>query len=531
MKFTDLNLSDFIVKGLSSQGFDTATEIQTLAIPLIRGGSDIIGLSQTGSGKTYAYGIPALENINKEYNSVQFLVVCPTRELAAQISDDLRKLTGFNEKIKIAPIFGGSNMDRQIQALRKNAKVVVGTPGRLMDHLRRKTLKLENLKVLVLDEADEMLNMGFKEDIETILKTTPVTRQTVMFSATMPPEIQKLTKQYMKEPVMVKSKNHDSQHAMIKQYYINCDKAQKTSVLEKIYEKVNPWISIVFCNTKRMTEELADSLKKNGLPAVCLHGDMRQSERKRVMENFKKDGAGGILVATDVAARGIDIKNVDIVVNYDFPNNEDYFIHRVGRTGRAGKEGIAFTIINSKNQAKDLHNLIIKTGGKIEEYKSLSTTQWSTKESNQGESKRPLGNQRMQRSNTRQNNTRTSTDNRSGFRSSNDKRGHGENKRNSGDRREQNGVKNFANKRECGKKGDNRNRREQGGFISIDTSYEKIENKNHNEKRRINYNKFEGKGTPNRFEKTDNKKNDSNNFRKPSFGRTNRRGETSCFQK
>lgn len=381
MRFEEMNLADYIVQGLANQGIETATEIQELVLPPIKNGADVIGISQTGSGKTYAYAIPALERIDTELSAVQFLIICPTRELAAQIADDFRKLTNFTSKISVAPIFGGSNMDRQIQALKKGAKIVIGTPGRLMDHLRRKTIKLNNLKMVILDEADEMLNMGFKEDIETILETTPDTRQTVMFSATMPQEIINITKQYMKEPVLIKTKTQHNAPALIKQYFVNCDKSQKIETLCKIYKEFNPWISIVFCNTKRMTEELSTALTKNGLPAVCLNGDMRQNERSRVMKNFKKDGGGGILIATDVAARGIDIKNVDIVVNYDFPNNEDYYVHRIGRTGRAGKDGIAFTIINSRQQLKDLHALTNKDGSMIEEYASLSTAQWTAKES------------------------------------------------------------------------------------------------------------------------------------------------------
>lgn len=422
MKFTEMGLSEYIVNGLTSQGIETATEIQTLTMPLIKSGADIIGLSQTGSGKTYAYGIPALERINTELPAVQVLVVSPTRELAAQIADDLRKLTNNTSKIGIAPIFGGSNMDRQIAALKRGAKIVIGTPGRLMDHLRRKTLKLDNLKMVILDEADEMLNMGFKEDIEKILKTTPANRQTIMFSATMPPEIIRITKQYMKEPVIIKTKNQDSSHALIKQYFVNCERTQKTEVLGKIYEKFNPWISIVFCNTIRMTEELTKSLVKNGLSAVCLNGDMRQKERQRVMESFKKSDGGGILVATDVAARGIDIKNVDIVVNYDFPNNEDYYVHRIGRTGRAGKEGVALTIINTKQQAKDLQNLTSKTGGRVEEYAILSTVQWSVKESARGESrKRPEAQREQRNRNGRANDRKGFGHERNNFKNSNGK--------------------------------------------------------------------------------------------------------------
>ena len=417
MKFTEMGLADYIVKGLSDQGIETATEIQSLVMPVIKTGVDVIGLSQTGSGKTYAYGIPALERVDAELSATQFLVVCPTRELAVQIADDLRKLTMLTSNISVAPIFGGSHMDRQVQALKRGAKIVVGTPGRLMDHLRRKTLKLDKLKMVILDEADEMLNMGFKDDIETILKATPNTRQTLMFSATMPKEIINLTKQYMKDATIIKTENQESSHAMIKQYLCNCNKNDKTDVLCRIYEKFNPWISIVFCNTKRMTEELSESLTKRGLPAVCLNGDMRQNERKRVMDNFKKSGNGGILVATDVAARGIDIKNVDIVINYDFPNNEDYYVHRIGRTGRAGKEGIAFNIITTRQQEFDLYDLTRRLDGTIQEYTELSTTGWATK--NDAKSKGNFNKTPMQKGFSRQGGKRDFTRARNDFKDKN----------------------------------------------------------------------------------------------------------------
>lgn len=366
MTFTELGVSAKIIKGLDAQGFDVPTEIQTSAIPLVASGKDVIGLSHTGSGKTYAFGIPAIECVDDD-SSTQVLIVCPTRELVMQETESLRLLTEYIDHIKIVPIFGGSSMDKQIFGLKRNSKIVIGTPGRLMDHLRRRTLKLNNLKMIILDEADEMLNMGFKDDIETILKSTPKERQTIMFSATMPSEILKLTNQYMKQPVVIKSKIQDRPQAFIKQFYTSCDKDKKLDTIKGIYKKFAPKVSIVFCNTKRMTEQLAASMTTSNLPAVCLHGDMRQSERRRAIENFKKNG-DGILVATDVAARGIDIKNVDIIVNYDFPNNYDYYIHRIGRTGRAGKEGTAITIINTTIQQKSLQNLITKTGNKIEEF-------------------------------------------------------------------------------------------------------------------------------------------------------------------
>jgi len=380
MKFEEMGLCECVLCGLAEQGISEPTEIQERTLPLVKSGVDVIGLSQTGSGKTYAYGIPAIETVDEDVPATQVLIICPTRELVAQVTDSLKKLLNKDSRIRIAPIFGGANMDRQVQALKRGARIVVGTPGRLMDHLRRKTLRLDYLKMVVLDEADEMLDMGFKPDIETILKTTKPERQTVMFSATMPPEIQKLTAAFMREPVTVKSHNHECQHALIKQFFINCKRTEKVEVLEKIYRETHPFISIVFCNTKAMTDDLANSLRKKDLPAVALHGDMRQRERSRTMDGFKKNG--GILVATDVAARGIDVKNVDIVVNFDFPNNDEYYTHRIGRTGRAGKIGTAFTLINTLQQAKALHDITQKLGGQIEEFKKLSTAEFLVDEPN-----------------------------------------------------------------------------------------------------------------------------------------------------
>ena len=374
MKFKDMNLSDGVMRGLDALGFVEATEIQEKTMPLVASGVDVVGLSQTGSGKTYAYGIPAIEMIDVNLPATQVLVICPTRELVMQVVDSLKKLVMHDGRIRVTPIYGGANMDRQVIALKKGGRIVVGTPGRLMDHLRRNTLRLDYLKMLVLDEADEMLNMGFKQDIETILKSVKNERQTVMFSATMPPEIQKITSSFMKDAITIKSATHDCQHASIKQYYVNCTRPQKINMLKSIYDKLNPYISIVFCNTKSMTEDLADALKKNEMPVYSLHGDMRQRERTRTMEQFKRDG--GMLIATDVAARGIDVKNVDIVVNYDFPNNDEYYTHRIGRTGRAGKEGTAITIINTLQQAKALNDLVKKVGGEVTEYAGLSTTEF-----------------------------------------------------------------------------------------------------------------------------------------------------------
>ncbi len=360
MQFNQIQLERFISDAIEKLGFSDMTEIQERTIPIIKEGKDVVGLSQTGSGKTFAFGIPSLELVDPNLSAVQVLVVCPTRELAVQVAEELRKLTVFKESMKVVPIFGGSSIERQIQAIRKNAKIVVGTPGRIMDHIRRKTLRLQNLKIAILDEADEMLNMGFRDDIENILQNTNPHRQTVMFSATMPKPILNISREYMKDPIVIKSEAQDKAQSFIKQYYTYCGRDNKMETLCEAIREFKPKTSIVFCNTKRMVEKLNTYLVANGLSSVCLHGDKRQNERRRIMESFKSEG-GGILVATDVAARGIDVKNVDIVFNFDFPSNNEQYVHRIGRTARAGKEGMAFTIINTKNQLQEVEYLMKDT--------------------------------------------------------------------------------------------------------------------------------------------------------------------------
>lgn len=361
MTFEQLNLSKYITLALSSQGITQCTQIQALSIPLILQGKDVLGLSHTGSGKTFAFALPALEMLDSD--DIQVLIVCPTRELVLQTTEEIRKITQYHQAVKTVPVFGGNSIDKQIHAIKK-ANIVVGTPGRLMDHLRRKTLKLHSLKLLVLDEADEMLDMGFRDDIETILQSVSGEHQTVMFSATMPTEIKQLTKKYMNNPIVVQSNQQDKAQTFIKQQYVECGK-DKYNTLLKLKQKHNPTIALIFCNTKTMTQQLADKLNKDGILAQCLHGDMRQSQRRIAMDKFKKHG--GMLIATDVAARGIDVKDIDIVINYDIPSNSEYYIHRIGRTARAGKEGLAITIINTKKQLFNLRELMKDTGNIIEE--------------------------------------------------------------------------------------------------------------------------------------------------------------------
>lgn len=345
--FGDLNLSQDIQKALEKHGYVTPTEIQQKCIPLILEGKDVVGKSVTGSGKTFAFALPAIERIDRADECVQVLIVCPTRELCLQVTDEVRKVTEETEGIKTVPIYGGANMDRQITAL-KTAKIVVGTPGRLMDHLRRRTLKLDGLRLAVLDEADEMLNMGFREDIETILKQTKKTRQTVMFSATMPPAIKAITKEYMREPVYVEIGAQNATINEIEQTYLMFYGLEKRFAIVELMKRLQPRCSIVFCNTKRMVDVLYDILTESGFDCVALHGDMRQPERKRVMTAIKEHRSA-CLVATDVAARGIDIEDVDYIFNFDFPLDMEYYIHRIGRTGRAGKSGKAISLIGGQD--------------------------------------------------------------------------------------------------------------------------------------------------------------------------------------
>lgn len=364
MKFTELKLPEFVLNATNNEGFVEMTEIQEKCIPEILAGKDVIGKSQTGSGKTFAYGIPTISIIDRNLDNVQTLIVCPTRELASQVCDELRKITSLTESIKTVLICGGSNMARQIDSLRRNTKIVVGTPGRIMDHLRRRTLKLNHLKTLVLDEADEMLNMGFKEDVETILKSVNVEHQTIMFSATMPKPIMDITKQFMKEDATFIEIGKKIQLAEnIEQKFVYHD---KKDALIKLFGVIKPSISIVFCNTKRMVDEIVKLLSQSGMTVLGLHGDMRQNERRKNISEFKS-GNHDVLVGTDVAARGLDVKDVDLVINYDLPNDMEYYIHRIGRTGRAGKCGLAVSLINTKSQIKELKMIKLETKTEIQQ--------------------------------------------------------------------------------------------------------------------------------------------------------------------
>lgn len=357
MLFNELNLPEEILRAVEDMGFSEATEIQSKAIPVMLEGKDLVGKSNTGTGKTAAFGIPAAVSVTRGgKNGVEVLILCPTRELAMQACKEIEKFSAYMPWVKPCAVYGGAAMDKQISELRRGANIVVGTPGRVMDHIGRKTLKLENLRTIVLDEADEMLNMGFREDIETILSFVPEERQTVLFSATMPPPIMAITKEYQNEPVVIKVESKARTVDTIEQKYFEVPMGRKTDALKLLLIAYEPKLSMVFCNTKKMVDELTEALVSKGFKAAGLHGDMKQASRTQVLSAFKS-GSINVLIATDVAARGIDVEGVDCVFNYDLPQDNEYYIHRIGRTGRAGKSGAAYTIISGRKQFYELKNI------------------------------------------------------------------------------------------------------------------------------------------------------------------------------
>ncbi len=343
-QFTELPVSNEIIRAVESMGFTETTPIQAESIPHILEGRNILGQAQTGTGKTCAFGIPVIERVDPDNKSIQYLILSPTRELAIQITDELREVCQFKEAIKIASVYGGQPIQHQIFALKKKPQIVVGTPGRIMDHMRRKTIRLHDLSGIILDEADEMLNMGFKDDIDTILSEAPDSIQHIFFSATMPKGILELTDKYLKDPVHVRIAEKQMTVQKIDQQYIELKANNKLEVLSRLIEADQVQLALVFCNTKRRTDELTEQLKARGYAAEALHGDMNQSIRTRVMTKFKKKELR-ILVATDVAARGIDVDDIELVINYDVPQDDEYYVHRIGRTGRAGKTGRAYTFV------------------------------------------------------------------------------------------------------------------------------------------------------------------------------------------
>lgn len=351
VRFEEMGLSEEIQKAVRYMGFEEASPIQAKAIPAMISGIDLIGQAQTGTGKTAAFGIPLLEKVDPKLKKLQAIVLCPTRELAIQVADEIRNLSRYMHGIKVLPIYGGQDIVKQIRSLKSGTQIVIGTPGRVMDHMRRKTMKLDFVHTIVLDEADEMLNMGFREDIEFVLSGVPEERQTVLFSATMPKPIMEITKKFQNNAKVIKVTKKELTVPNIEQYYYDVKPKKKEEVLSRLLDIYSPRLSVVFCNTKKQVDLLVNALLGRGYFAAGLHGDMKQEQRDRVMQGFRT-GKTEILVATDVAARGIDVDEVEAVFNYDLPQDDEYYVHRIGRTGRAGREGRAFSFVSGKEVYK-----------------------------------------------------------------------------------------------------------------------------------------------------------------------------------
>ena len=351
MRFDELELQSPLLRAVTEMGFEEMTPIQAQAIPVVLSGQDIIGQAQTGTGKTVAFGLPILQNIDPKKKSLQAVILCPTRELAIQVSEEMHKFAKFLHGIKIVPIYGGQEIVRQIKALKAGTQIVIGTPGRVMDHMRRKTVKFDDVKIVALDEADEMLNMGFREDIETILRDVPGERQTLLFSATMPQPIMEIARMYQHNAVHIRVVKKELTVPKIEQYYYEVRPKAKLDALTRLLDMYAPKLSLIFCNTKRQVDELVAALQARGYFAEGLHGDLKQQQRDRVMNSFR-GGKTDILVATDVAARGIDVDDVEAVFNYDIPQDDEYYVHRIGRTGRAGRTGRSFTFVKGKEVYK-----------------------------------------------------------------------------------------------------------------------------------------------------------------------------------
>ena len=351
IRFEDLELDAKIMRAITDMGFEAASPIQGQAIPLELQGLDIIGQAQTVTGKTAAVGIPLLQKIYPKNKKPQAIILCPTRELAIQVSEEIRRLAKYMHGVKVLPIYGGQEIGRQIRSLKDGVQVIIGTPGRVMDHMRRKTVKMDQIHTVVLDEADEMLNMGFLEDMETILSALPEERQTLMFSATMPQAIQRIAANFQKDPQIVRVVKKELTVPKVTQYYYEVKPKNKLEVMCRLLDLYDPKLSVVFCNTKKQVDELVQGLQGRGYFAEGLHGDLKQEQRDRVMRAFRT-GRTDILVATDVAARGIDVDDVEAVFNYDVPQDDEYYVHRIGRTGRAGREGKAFNLVVGKEVYK-----------------------------------------------------------------------------------------------------------------------------------------------------------------------------------
>ncbi len=361
-RFDELGLSPELLKAVAQMGFEEASHIQSQAIPALLAGSDVVGQSQTGSGKTAAFALPAIEMVDVRVRGPQVLILCPTRELAVQVAEEVSKLAHFKRGVREIPIYGGQSYDRQLRGLREGAQII-GTPGRILDHLERRTLVMDKMRMVILDEADRMLDMGFVDDIRTILKQAPAERQTVFFSATMPRPIQDLIRTFTKNPVNVTIEAHALTMPSIDQVYYEVDRRSKLDVLCRLIDLHDIRYSLIFCATKMLVDELTEHLTARGYAADKMHGDMTQAMRERTMGKFRKRSIE-FLVATDVAARGLDVDDLEVVFNYDLPHDGDDYIHRIGRTGRAGRQGRAITFVSGRELYK-MQNIIRFTKGRV----------------------------------------------------------------------------------------------------------------------------------------------------------------------
>lgn len=373
LKFDELNLSKEVLKAITDLGYEEATPIQSQSIPFLMEGRDLIGQAQTGTGKTAAFGIPVIEKIDPASKHTQAVVLCPTRELAIQVAEGFSDLLKHKKGVKVIPVYGGQSIERQLMSLKKGVQIIIATPGRLMDHMERKTVNFDNVHTVVLDEADEMLNMGFRDDIEKILKRVPKERQTIFFSATMPKPILDLTKKYLKNPEHVKVVHKELTVPNVQQYYYELKPNMKLEILSRLIDVHDPKLSLVFCNTKRAVDGLVAQLHARGYAAEAIHGDLKQNQRDKVMAKFRT-GKLEVLVATDVAARGIDVDDIDAVFNYDMPQDEEYYVHRIGRTARAGRSGQSHTFVVGKefHKIRDIERF---TKSKITRKDPPSTTE------------------------------------------------------------------------------------------------------------------------------------------------------------
>jgi len=370
--FNELGISSETKKAISTMGFEEATPIQAETIPLALEGHDVIGQAQTGTGKTAAFGIPLVDRIDTNQDKIQGLIIAPTRELAIQVSEELYKVGKF-KRARVLSVYGGQDIGRQIRSLKKKPHIIVGTPGRILDHINRKTLRLQDIQTIILDEADEMLNMGFIQDIEKILENLPEQRQTLLFSATMPPQIQRIAERFMHEPKIVKIKAKEMTVPHIQQYYLEVHEKRKFDVLTRLLDIQSPELAIIFGRTKRRVDELSEALNLRGYAAEGIHGDLSQAKRISVLRKFK-EGNIDILVATDVAARGLDISGVTHVYNFDIPQDPESYVHRIGRTGRAGKKGLAMTFVTPRETGQ-LKNVETTTKRKMDRMEIPSVDQ------------------------------------------------------------------------------------------------------------------------------------------------------------